>query len=166
MKKSFSIRLLTAITLITSFSLLMACSGESDEDSLDYLTISDHEDMGTLYGDQINYNQLHKIVIKDTNNWTLFWNQYTEGKTPKPEKPAIDFSKHIAIGIFMEVSNPCVSFKISKVTEEGPTVIVHYESVSSNTICTQVTADKAEIITIEKTEKTIEFRKTNDTVTR
>lgn len=157
--KKLSARILFLLgILITSCCLLMACSGESDSKPLNYLTISDHDDMGTLFGDQINYNQLQSIVIKNTDNWTSFWNQYTEGKTPKPEKPTVDFNQHMVVGIFMEVGTPCTGFEVIKVSE-GSSIQIDYQVKPSDAVCVQVTADKAEIIIIEKTDKTINFNR-------
>ena len=150
--------------IILMVCLLTACSGDSDNESLNYLTISDHDDMGTTYGDQINYNELHKVIIKDADSWAQFWNQYTQGKNPAPQKPQVDFTQDMVVGIFMEVGNPCTSFKVKEVTEDS-VITLHYESVNSNEICIQVTADKAEIISLDKSNKNIEFRKIEDKVT-
>jgi hypothetical protein len=160
--KKLSARILFLLGVsITSCCLLMACSGESDSKPLNYLTISDQEDMGTLYGDQINYNQLHKVVIKTPESWTQFWNQYTEGKTPKPEKPNVDFNQYMVIGLFMEVGTPCTALKVNKVSEDS-IIKVHYQITSSNAVCIQVTADKGEIISIAKTEKEVAFHEIID----
>lgn len=162
MQKIFvPITLLAKAILITSCCLLIACSGESDDKSLNYLTISDQEDMGTLYGNQINYDQLHNVVINNPENWTQFWNQYTEGKTPKPEKPNVDFNQEMVIGLFMEVGTPCTAFKVNKVTEDSK-ITIHYQITSSNVTCVQMTADKGEIISIEKSEKEIIFHEIID----
>lgn len=160
MIKQFSpVKLLTGI-LMTS-CLLIACSGESGGESQDYLKIGDHEDMGTLYGDQIKYGQIHSVVIKNTTSWDQFWNQFTEGKAPQPEKPSVDFNQQMVIGLFMEVGTPCTAFKINKVTEDSK-ITIHYQITSTNATCVQITADKGEIISIEKTDKEIIFHEIID----
>jgi hypothetical protein len=156
-----TIKRLTISLILTYCYLLTGCSGESGNKTMDFLTIADHNDMGTLYGDQINYNRLHQVVIKNPANWTQFWNQYTEGKTPVPEKPVVNFDQHMVIGIFMELSTPCTSLKINKVSEDSK-VTVHYQITSSSGICVQVTADKGEIISIAKTDKEIIFHEIID----
>jgi hypothetical protein len=159
MQKRSAIKLFTGSILMGC--LLAACSGESDGTSQNFLTISDQEDMGTAYGNQINYDQLHSVVIKNSTSWDQFWNQYTEGKTPQPEKPGIDFNQHMVIGVFMELGTPCTSLKVNKVTEDTK-ITIHYQITSSSLTCVQVTADKGELISIDKTDKEIIFHEIID----
>ncbi|MGD2215554.1 MAG: protease complex subunit PrcB family protein, partial [Gemmatimonadales bacterium] len=77
-----------------------------------------------------------RSVIRTADEWNVFWDELTQNRDPKPEAPALDFSRHMVIAAGMG-GRPTGGYAITieEVKRSGGRVLVVVRETSPGRRC-------------------------------
>ncbi len=102
-------------------------------------------------------------VIQDTETWTGVWNQHVQFMVFPLPPPAVNFSKHTIIAVFMgKVSTGGYGIEVYDMVDVGSSIIVKVEKTEPGPRCivTQALTQPYHIVRIAKTDKEVSFETT------
>ena len=109
-------------------------------------------------GEQSNVDGARQVVVRTEAEWTTLWRQHT----PDRQRPAVDFSKDMIVGLFMG-SRPTAGYNISIVstfTKDGSVLVRYQESTPRpGTMSAQVLTFPYHLVAIPKTSGEVKFEK-------
>lgn len=155
MKAYGSIR---SVIIGLSITFLSACGGGSSEDQtkIEFQEIENVEYSGI--------QNARNVIINDMTSWTAFWAEHKSVLTDPPAAPQVDFSNKTVVAVFVGTRpNGCYRVKINDVQVEGEKNIVRYteKAPEAGVLCTLSLTQPSHIISIPKSTRPFEFRKTN-----
>ena len=126
--------------LLYSWLILAACGGRSTEvnsapENLNRPTENNAGSVATMglvdreieRTDYSGIEEARNVVVKDQSAWEALWKAHKSTVTPRPPTPAVDFSTHHVVGVFLgNRMNGCYGVKIDRVHQEGGRIIVRY----------------------------------------
>jgi hypothetical protein len=109
-------------------------------------------------GEQSNIDEARQVVVRADAEWTKLWQQHS----PDRERPAVDFSKEMIVGVFMG-SRPNAGFNVSVVStfEKDGNVLVRYQETlpRPGVIAAQVLTFPYHLVAIPKATGDVKFEK-------
>lgn len=98
-------------------------------------------------------DKAENLYLDNTADWTEFWSRVHSNSTPNPDKPSIDFSKHIVLAVCMGTQNSGgYNTKIEEIKTDGETAYVSVINTSPGKGCmsTMAITYPYHIVQIEK----------------
>ena len=143
----------TILNLLITASLLIATTVYSDTiKKIPFETIDKGTD--SKYGKN---NKQHIIEIYKQHDWKIFWGQHTNGTSPSPKLPGIDFQKYFIVIAIDEIrSSGGYTLEIKEITidtalENRPfKITLQAEQPGSAGITTSVLTRPYHIVKIKK----------------
>jgi hypothetical protein len=109
-------------------------------------------------GDQSNVDDAKQAVVRTEAEWAKLWNQHS----PDHQRPAVDFSRQMVIGVFMG-SRPTAGFSIDIVStiQANGVLTVRYREVipSRDAITAQVITSPFDLVTVPAFAGDVRFEK-------
>lgn len=106
------------------------------------------------------------VVIRDVTAWDALWNAHTANLAPRPERPAINFSQNMVIGVFLgSHSNSCYRVTIESVVQffsPSRIEVVYHETVpAAGAICATVITNPSSMVIVPYSTLPVEFYPAN-----
>jgi hypothetical protein len=102
-------------------------------------------------------------VIRDAASWSRLWAEIHAGRTPAPERPAVDFEREMLIAVATGTRpSGGFSIQVTGVTTRGDTleVAVLERCPESDAIVTLALTQPVEVVRVAKLAQTPSFRDT------
>jgi hypothetical protein len=109
-------------------------------------------------GDLSNVDEGRTVSVRNEADWTRLWQQHN----PDRQKPAIDFSKLMVVGVFMGSRNTAgFAVEILSATDADGVITVHYRETipARGAITAQVITSPYHLVSIPKSSSTVKFQK-------
>jgi hypothetical protein len=103
-------------------------------------------------------------VIRDAAGWSRLWAEIHAGRTPAPERPAVDFEREMLIAVATGTRpSGGFSIQVTGVTTRGDTleVAVLERCPESDAIVTLALTQPVEVVRVAKLAQTPSFRDTS-----
>jgi len=103
-----------------------------------------------------------RVVIRNQEEWTLFWKRHSAIRRPIPEAPEIDFSKNMVLAVMMgQQSSGGYTIEITSVKQKEGKMMVEVRETDPSKSTTTLSALTApfHIVTVPKWEGEIVFSK-------
>jgi PrcB C-terminal len=109
-------------------------------------------------GEQSNIDEARQVVLRTDADWTKLWQQHS----PDRQRPAVDFSKDMIVGVFMG-SRSSAGYNISIVStfaKDGNVLVRYQESTPRpGTMTAQVLTFPYHLVAIPKAAGEVRFEK-------
>ena len=109
-------------------------------------------------GEQSNIDEAKQVVVRTEAEWTKLWQQHS----PDRQRPAVDFSKEMIVGVFMG-SRPTAGYNLSIVStfaKDGQVLVRYQESTPRpGTITAQILTFPYHLVAIAKAPGDVKFEK-------
>lgn len=149
--------------------LLAGCGGVSisavyvDDDSKDPVAIPYQEILPSV---DSAINDPRFVVIRDLTTWDALWNAHTAHLSPRPERPAVNFSQNMVIGVFLgSHNNSCYRVSIDAIWRffsPSRIEVTYRETVpSASDICATVMTNPAALVVAPYSNLPVEFYPAN-----
>ena len=113
-------------------------------------------------GEQSNIDEAKQVVVRTDAEWTKLWQQHS----PDRQRPAVDFSKDMVVGVYMG-SRPTAGYNLSIVTtfaKDGNTLVQYRESQPRpGAMAAQVLTFPYHLVAVPKSNGDVKFEKTDRT---
>ena len=109
-------------------------------------------------GDQSNVDEGKTVTVRTEAEWTRLWQQHN----PDRQRPAIDFSKQMVVGVFMGSRNTAgFAVEIVSATDADGVITVHYHETipARGAVTAQVITSPYHLVSIPKSASTVKFQK-------
>ena len=109
-------------------------------------------------GDQSNVDERKTATVRTEAEWTRLWQQHN----PDQQRPAIDFSKQMVVGVFMGSRNSAgFGVEIVSAPDADGVITVHYHETipASGAITAQVITSPYHLVYLPKSASTVRFQK-------
>lgn len=133
--------------------LLAACGGSSTLEPVELST-------SRIAAFWPTTNMQETYVIRSDGEWLVAWQKHEPPTYPKTDRPQIDFSKNMVVGLSLgSGSNGCYRLSIQRVVEEEEEVRVEYihSMAQAGSICTQAIVALTDFVVVNKSEKRVTF---------
>lgn len=100
------------------------------------------------------------VVVRDAAAWATLWSAHSQGRSPAPEMPRVDFTTHMLVAVFAGQSgNGCRQVLIHKVSSGSGKLVVSFEERDLQTvaICTQAASAPMAVAAIPRSDAVVEF---------
>ncbi|MBE0548064.1 MAG: hypothetical protein IH627_10515 [Rubrivivax sp.] len=144
------LRFLITVTLV---AVLAACGGSSTFESVE-LSASRIAAFWPTTDLQETY------VIRSDSEWQAAWQKHEPQTYPKTERPQVDFSKNMVVGLSQGTGpNGCHGLSIRRVVEDEEEIRVEYIHATGQPglACTQATVALTDFVVVSKSEKRATF---------
>jgi len=145
-----NLRVLMTVALI---GVLAACGGSSTSESVE-LSTSRIAAFWRTTDSQETY------VIRSDGEWQAAWQKHEPQTYPKTERPQVDFSKDMVVGLSLGTGpNGCYGLSIRRVVEDAEEIRVEYihGTGQPGLACTQATVALTDFVVVSKSEKRATF---------
>ena len=109
-------------------------------------------------GEQSNIDEAKQVVVRTDAEWTKLWQQHS----PDRQRPAVDFSKDMVVGVFMG-SRPTAGYNVSIVStfaKDGNVLVRYQESQPQRGAMTaQVLTFPYHLVAVPKASGEVTFEK-------
>ena len=109
-------------------------------------------------GEQSNIDEAKQVVVRTDAEWTKLWQQHS----PDRQRPAVDFSKDMVVGVFMG-SRPTAGYNVSIVStfaKDGKTLVQYRESQPRpGAMAAQILTFPYHLVAVPKTAGEVAFEK-------
>ena len=109
-------------------------------------------------GEQSNVDEAKQVVVRTDAEWTKLWQQHS----PDRQRPAVDFSKDMVVGVFMG-SRPTAGYNLSIVSTfaKDGNVLVRYQETQPRpgTMAAQVLTFPYHLVAVPKASGEVTFEK-------
>ncbi len=109
-------------------------------------------------GEQSNIDEARQVVVRTDAEWTKLWQQHS----PDRQRPTVDFSKDMVVGVFMG-SRSSAGYNISIVSTfaKDGTVLVRYQESTPRpgTMTAQVLTFPYHLVAVPKAAGEVRFEK-------
>jgi hypothetical protein len=104
------------------------------------------------------------VAIRNSTDWLGVWNQHVANLKPAPAAPAVDFSQHMVLGVFIgNESVTCGSTNIEKVSKRNnpERIEVGYRITDPgpNVMCIAAHINQHSLVTVPASSLPVEFVK-------
>ncbi len=113
----------------------------------------------------LQYNEPGGMVFRDASSWQSFWKNYcmvVDDKGNKTAAPDVDFSSQMLIGVFSgRKPTAGYSIAIEKILEGTKSIQVEYseKQPSPESMVAMVITYPCQIVSVPRSDKTVEFKK-------
>jgi len=101
-----------------------------------------------------------QVAIRTQDEWVAFWARHTRAQVQPPPAPPVDFSREMAIGIFLgERATGGHEVEITKVERGGSVLRIHYRTRSPDpgAMVTQVRTQPYHLIKLKREDSPLVF---------
>jgi hypothetical protein len=109
-------------------------------------------------GDQSNVDDAKQVVVRTDAEWAKLWNQHS----PDHQRPPVDFSRQMVIGVFMG-SRPTAGFSVDIIStiQANGVLTVRYREVlpPRNAVTAQVITSPFDLVTVPMFAGDVRFEK-------
>ena len=109
-------------------------------------------------GEQSNIDEAKQVVVRTEGEWTKLWQQHS----PDRQRPRVDFSKDMIVGVFMG-SRPTAGYNISIVStfaKDGNVLVRYQESTPRpGTMAAQVLTFPYHLVAVPTAAGDVRFEK-------
>ena len=109
-------------------------------------------------GEQSNVDSARQVVVRSEADWTKLWQQHS----PDRQRPTVDFSKEMVVGVFMG-SRPSAGYNISIVStfvKDGNVLVRYQESTPRpGTMTAQILTFPYHLVAVPKAAGEVRFEK-------
>lgn len=105
-------------------------------------------------------HEAKNVVVRDAAAWASLWAAHSQGRSPAPEMPRVDFGAQMLVAVFAGQSgNGCRHVRIDKVTSGSGKVVVSFEErdLATFAICTQAASSPMAVAAIPRSDAVVEF---------
>jgi PrcB C-terminal len=109
-------------------------------------------------GDQSNVDEGKTVTVRTEAEWTRLWQQHN----PDRQRPAIDFSKQMIVGVFMGSRNSAgFAVEIISAPDADGVITVHYHETipARGSVTAQVITSPYHLVSVPKSASTVKFQK-------
>jgi hypothetical protein len=100
-------------------------------------------------------------VVSDAGAWADLWQRHTAPLVPPPARPAVDFSRHQVVGVFLGPRpSGCHAVAVRRVLQSAAArIVVYHEDVPGpGALCTAQVVTPAHLVQIPASSLPVEFR--------
>ena len=100
------------------------------------------------------------VVVRDLDAWATLWAAHSNGRSPAPAMPLVNFSAEMVVAVFAGQSgNGCRQVRIDKVNLDAGKLVVSYEERDLQTfaVCTQALSAPMIAVTVARSDAAVEF---------
>ena len=110
-------------------------------------------------GSQATQQVARRGIVTDQRGWEAVWSIMQGSVEPKPETPAIDFTEHMVIAVFMgRRSTGGYSTRITNIEDKDKRVVrVRESQPPADGMTTQALTSPYHVVVVPKTDKAVEF---------
>src|SRR6266513_1940080 len=101
-----------------------------------------------------------QVAIRTRDEWVAFWARHTRTQVQPPPAPPVDFSREMAVGIFLgERATGGYEVEITKVERGGPGLRIHYRTKRPDpgAMVTQARTQPYHLIKLKREESPLVF---------
>ncbi|MBN2381093.1 protease complex subunit PrcB family protein [candidate division WOR-3 bacterium] len=115
----------------------------------------------------LQYSDAGGMVFRDAKSWEAFWDDHCRAVSLEGENleaPEVDFSAQMLVGVFSgEKPTGGYGINIQRVLEGSKSLVVEYveKSPDPDAMVSQVITYPCHIVAIPRSDKTVEFKRTN-----
>ena len=162
------------MTLLAGVVLLSSCGGGLDaagqQDSQGKV-VSQPPPSGSTLPAEVSFatvaedafsgvHEAKTVVVRDANAWAALWAAHSNGRSPAPAMPQVDFSTSLVVAVFAgQTGNGCRQARIDKVSAEAGKIVVRYEERDLQTfaVCIQAASSPMIAVTVARSDAVVEF---------
>ena len=94
-------------------------------------------------------HERRRLIIRKEADWEAFWDDFTATVSPKPDRPDVDFSRHMVIAATMgQQSSGGYSISVEQVAEKDGTLYAAVQEVLPGVGCLATTALTAPAVAV------------------
>ncbi|MBZ2206786.1 protease complex subunit PrcB family protein [Massilia soli] len=100
------------------------------------------------------------VVVRDADALAALWAEHSNGRSPAPLMPSVNFSAQMVVAVFAGHSGSgCRQIRIDKISLDAGKLVVSYEERDLQTfaICTQAVSSPMVAVTVARTDAAVQF---------
>ncbi|NML62075.1 hypothetical protein HHL21_13510 [Massilia sp. RP-1-19] len=100
------------------------------------------------------------VVVRDEAAWSSLWAAHSNGRSPAPERPRVDFGSKMLVAVFGgQGGNGCRQVRIDKVMAGSGKVVVSFDErdLATFAVCTQAASAPMAAAAIPRSDAVVEF---------
>lgn len=108
--------------------------------------------------------QASNVVVRDASAWSALWAEHSNGRSPAPAMPQVDFSSQMLVAVFAGQSDKgCRQVRIDTASAGDGKIVVRFEERDLVTfaICTEPASTPMSIAAIARSNAAVEFVQIN-----
>lgn len=99
------------------------------------------------------------MVVRDAGAWSALWAQHSDGRSPAPAMPQVDFSSQMLVAVFAGQASGCRQVRIDTASAGDGKIVVRFEErdLATFAVCTETAGTPMSVAALARSSAAVEF---------